>query len=135
MQTTAWRSLHRIALTALLIALVVRPSWLDAAPFAPAGGPVIYERASLLSSQPPWAGCAGLYRGDGRCGNAGDLVVTLTRQTTFLPLSRTITHYRARLFPSRRSGAGACAWHGSGPTFSLGSVWPAAGIFENASLA
>lgn len=41
----------RMAMLALLVALVVRPQWFEVffAPLAPVGGPVMYERASLLS--------------------------------------------------------------------------------------
>ena len=41
----------RLVVVVLLVALVVRPQWFEVffAPLAPAGGPVMYERASLLS--------------------------------------------------------------------------------------
>ena len=44
-------NLLRAGLLALLLALVLRPDWFAPlfAPLAPAGGPVIYARSSLLS--------------------------------------------------------------------------------------
>ena len=90
-----WQNLLRGALIALLLALVLRPVWFTPvfAPFAPEGGPVIYDRSSLLSLSLSHLGLVAL------ASTAATLVsvmlailVTRPAGAAFRPLSRTITN-------------------------------------------
>jgi osmoprotectant transport system permease protein len=128
--------LRRIALTALLIALVVRPSWFAwaFAPFAPTGGPVIYERASLLSLSLNHLGLVVL-ASTAATVVAVTLAILVTRPAgaAFLPLSRTITNI-GQTFPPVAVLALAvpALGFGSGPTLVALFLYGLLPIFENA---
>ena len=95
----------RPALTLLLLALVLRPVWFTPlfAPFAPAGGPVIYERASLLSLSISHLGLVAAASAAATLV-AVTLAILVTRPAgaAFLPLSRTITNI---------AGSNCCGWN------------------------
>ncbi len=132
----SWSSLRRLIPALLLLALVVRPDWFSwaFAPFAPAGGPVIYERASLLSLSLNHLGLVVL------ASTAATLVaVTLAILVTrpvgaaFRPLSRTITNI-GQTFPPVAVLALAvpALGFGAGPTLVALFLYGLLPIFENA---
>jgi len=129
-------ALVRAVLVALLLALVLRPDWFTRvfAPFAPVGGPVIYERASLLSLSLSHLGLVAL------ASTAATLVavtlailVTRPAGAAFLPLSRTITNM-GQAFPPVAVLALAvpALGFGAGPTLLALFLYGLLPIFENA---
>ncbi|WP_304950187.1 ABC transporter permease [Sulfitobacter sp.] len=129
-------NLLRAGLLALLLALVLRPDWFAPlfAPLAPAGGPVIYARSSLLSLSLSHLGLVAL------ASVAATLVaVTLAIFATrpvgasFLPLSRTITNI-GQTFPPVAVLALAvpALGFGAGPTLVALFLYGLLPIFENA---
>ncbi|EAU47169.1 ABC transporter permease [Salipiger bermudensis] len=126
----------RAALIALLLALVLRPAWFEPlfAPAAPAGGPVIYERASLLSLSLSHLGLVALASGAATLV-AVTLAVLVTRPAgaAFRPLSRTITNI-GQTFPPVAVLALAvpALGFGAGPTLVALFLYGLLPIFENA---
>ncbi len=129
-------TLLRVALGTVLLALVLRPAWFAwvFAPFAPEGGPIIYERASLLSLSLSHLGLVAL------ASTAATLVavtlailVTRPAGAAFLPLSRTITNM-GQTFPPVAVLALAVPslGFGSGPTLVALFLYGLLPIFENA---
>ena len=88
-------NLLRLGLLGLLLALVLQPNWFTPlfAPLAPAGGPVIYARSSLLSLSLSHLGLVALASVAATLV-AVTLAIFVTRPVgaSFLPLSRTITN-------------------------------------------
>ena len=131
-----WQNLLRGALIALLLALVLRPVWFTPvfAPFAPEGGPVIYDRSSLLSQSLSHLGLVAL------ASTAATLVsvmlailVTRPAGAAFRPLSRTITNM-GQTFPPVAVLALAVPslGFGAGPTVVALFLYGLLPIFENA---
>ncbi|MGR3401862.1 ABC transporter permease, partial [Paracoccus sp. (in: a-proteobacteria)] len=131
-----WQNLLRGALIALLLALVLRPVWFTPvfAPFAPEGGPVIYDRSSLLSLSLSHLGLVAL------ASTAATLVsvmlailVTRPAGAAFRPLSRTITNM-GQTFPPVAVLALAVPslGFGAGPTVVALFLYGLLPIFENA---
>lgn len=131
-----WGIIRRVALALLLLALVLRPDWFVWAftPFAPEGGPVIYERASLLSLALNHLGLVAL------ASTAATLVsvtlailVTRPAGAAFRPLSRTITNI-GQTFPPVAVLALAvpALGFGAGPTLVALFLYGLLPIFENA---
>ncbi|WP_163849360.1 ABC transporter permease [Pseudooceanicola aestuarii] len=126
----------RAALVALLLALVLRPDWFAPvlAPLAPAGGPVIYERVSLLSLSLSHLGLVVLAAGAATLV-AVALAVLVTRPSgaPFRPLSRTITNL-GQTFPPVAVLALAvpALGFGAGPTLVALFLYGLLPIFENA---
>lgn len=126
----------RASLVALLVALVLRPTWFTAlfAPFAPVGGPVIYERASLLSLSLSHLGIVALASAAATVV-AVTLAVLVTRPAgaAFRPLSRTITNL-GQTFPPVAVLALAVPvlGFGTGPTLVALFLYGLLPIFENA---
>ena len=131
-----WQILLRGALIALLLALVLRPVWFTPvfAPFAPEGGPVIYDRSSLLSLSLSHLGLVAL------ASTAATLVsvmlailVTRPAGAAFRPLSRTITNM-GQTFPPVAVLALAVPslGFGAGPTVVALFLYGLLPIFENA---
>ena len=129
-------NLLRAGLLALLLALVLRPDWFAPlfAPLAPAGGPVIYARSSLLSLSLSHLGLVAL------ASVAATLVpvtlaifVTRPVGASFLPLSRTITNI-GQTFPPVAVLALAvpALGFGAGPTLVALFLYGLLPIFENA---
>ena len=129
-------NLLRLGLLGLLLALVLQPNWFTPlfAPLAPAGGPVIYARSSLLSLSLSHLGLVAL------ASVAATLVaVTLAIfvprpvGASFLPLSRTITNI-GQTFPPVAVLALAvpALGFGSGPTLVALFLYGLLPIFENA---
>ncbi|MDF2373352.1 MAG: ABC transporter permease [Rhizobiaceae bacterium] len=129
----------RPALTLLLLALVLRPVWFTPffAPFAPAGGPVIYERASLLSLSISHLGLVAAASAAATLV-AVTLAILVTRPAgaAFLPLSRTITNM-GQTFPPVAVLALAvpALGFGAGPTLVALFLYGLLPIFENAIVA
>lgn len=128
--------LLRGALVALLLALVLRPGWFVPvfAPFAPEGGPVIYERASLLSLSLSHLGLVAL-ASTAATLLAVTLAILVTRPEgeAFRPLSRTITNV-GQTFPPVAVLALAvpALGFGAGPTLVALFLYGLLPIFENA---
>ncbi|MDF1777958.1 MAG: ABC transporter permease [Rhizobiaceae bacterium] len=129
----------RPALTLLLLALVLRPVWFTPlfAPFASAGGPVIYERASLLSLSISHLGLVAAASAAATLV-AVTLAILVTRPAgaAFLPLSRTITNM-GQTFPPVAVLALAvpALGFGAGPTLVALFLYGLLPIFENAIVA
>ncbi|WP_108484796.1 ABC transporter permease [Oceaniglobus ichthyenteri] len=126
----------RPALIALLLALVVRPDWFVPvfAPLAPEGGPVIYQRASLLSLSLSHLGLV-LMASLAATFVAVTLAIFVTRPAgaAFRPLSRTITNI-GQTFPPVAVLALAvpALGFGAGPTLVALFLYGLLPIFENA---
>ncbi len=126
----------RLVLIALLLALVLRPEWFAFAfaPFAPDGGPVIYQRASLLSLS---LSHLGLVAAASLASTvlAVTLAILVTRPAgaAFRPLSRTITNL-GQTFPPVAVLALAvpALGFGAGPTLVALFLYGLLPIFENA---
>ena len=129
-------NLLRAGLLALLLALVLRPDWFAPlfAPLAPAGGPVIYARSSLLSLSLSHLGLVALASVAATLV-AVTLAIFVTRPVgaSFLPLSRTITNI-GQTFPPVAVLALAvpALGFGSGPTLVALFLYGLLPIFENA---
>ena len=127
--------LLRPALVALLVALVLRPEWFSPvfAPLAPDGGPVIYERASLLSLSLSHLGLVAAASGAATLV-AVTLAILVTRPAgaAFRPLSRTITNM-GQTFPPVAVLALAvpALGFGAGPTLVALFLYGLLPIFEN----
>jgi len=128
--------LFRLALLALLLALVLQPTWFDwlFAPIAPAGGPVIYSRSTLLALSLSHLALVALASAAATLV-AVTLAVLVTRPAgaAFLPLSRTITNI-GQTFPPVAVLALAvpALGFGSGPTLVALFLYGLLPIFENA---
>lgn len=126
----------RLVLIALLLALVLWPEWFvwAFAPFAPDGGPVIYQRASLLSLS---LSHLGLVAAASLASTvlAVTLAILVTRPAgaAFRPLSRTITNL-GQTFPPVAVLALAvpALGFGAGPTLVALFLYGLLPIFENA---
>ena len=129
-------NLLRLGLLGLLLALVLRPDWFTPlfAPLAPAGGPVIYARSSLLSLSLSHLGLVALASVAATLV-AVTLAIFVTRPVgaSFLPLSRTITNI-GQTFPPVAVLALAvpALGFGSGPTLVALFLYGLLPIFENA---
>ena len=129
-------SIIRIALIALLLALVLRPGWFTPvfAPLAPVGGPVIYERSSLLSLSLSHLGIVAI-ASVAATVIAVTLAILVTRPAgaAFRPLSRTITNM-SQTFPPVAVLALAVPilGFGTGPTLVALFLYGLLPIFENA---
>ena len=129
-------NLLRAGLLALLLALVLRPDWFAPlfAPLAPAGGPVIYARSSLLSLSLSHLGLVALASVAATLV-AVTLAIFVTRPVgaSFLPLSRTITNI-GQTFPPVAVLALAvpALGFGAGPTLVALFLYGLLPIFENA---
>ncbi|WP_289080993.1 ABC transporter permease [uncultured Sulfitobacter sp.] len=129
-------NLLRAGLLALLLALVLRPDWFAQlfAPLAPAGGPVIYARSSLLSLSLSHLGLVALASVAATLV-AVTLAIFVTRPVgaSFLPLSRTITNI-GQTFPPVAVLALAvpALGFGAGPTLVALFLYGLLPIFENA---
>jgi len=129
-------NLLRACLLALLLALVLRPDWFAPlfAPLAPAGGPVIYARSSLLSLSLSHLGLVALASAAATLV-AVTLAIFVTRPVgaSFLPLSRTITNI-GQTFPPVAVLALAvpALGFGAGPTLVALFLYGLLPIFENA---
>ena len=129
-------NLLRAGLLALLLALVLRPDWFAPlfAPLAPAGGPVIYARSSLLSLSLSHLGLVALASVAATLV-AVTLAIFVTRPVgaSFLPLSRTITNL-GQTFPPVAVLALAvpALGFGAGPTLVALFLYGLLPIFENA---
>ncbi|MEB8388807.1 ABC transporter permease [Rhodobacteraceae bacterium KMM 6894] len=129
-------SLIRIVLIAILLALVLRPDWFEwaFAPFAPTGGPIIYERASLLSLSLNHLGLVALATTAATIVSV-TLAILVTRPAgaAFRPLSRTITNI-GQTFPPVAVLALAvpALGFGAGPTLVALFLYGLLPIFENA---
>ena len=129
-------NLLRACLLALLFALVLRPEWFAPlfAPLAPAGGPVIYARSSLLSLSLSHLGLVALASVAATLV-AVTLAIFVTRPVgaSFLPLSRTITNI-GQTFPPVAVLALAvpALGFGAGPTLVALFLYGLLPIFENA---
>jgi osmoprotectant transport system permease protein len=129
-------NLLRAGLLALLLALVLRPGWFAPlfAPLAPAGGPVIYARSSLLSLSLSHLGLVALASVAATLV-AVALAIFVTRPVgaSFLPLSRTITNI-GQTFPPVAVLALAvpALGFGAGPTLVALFLYGLLPIFENA---
>ncbi len=129
----------RPLLIALLLALVLRPEWFTPvfAPLAPEGGPVIYQRASLLSLS---LSHLGLVAAASLAATvvAVTLAILVTRPAgaAFRPLSRTITNM-GQTFPPVAVLALAvpALGFGAGPTLVALFLYGLLPIFENATTA
>ena len=126
----------RPALALLLVALVLRPTWFTPvfAPFAPQGGPVIYQRSSLLSLSISHLGLVAAASAVATLV-AVTLAILVTRPAgaAFLPLSRTITNM-GQTFPPVAVLALAvpALGFGAGPTLVALFLYGLLPIFENA---
>ncbi|MWD27285.1 ABC transporter permease subunit [Aquicoccus sp. SCR17] len=134
-----WGAILRLVLVLLLLALVLRPGWFTPvfAPLAPAGGPVIYQRSSLLSLSLSHLGLVAAASGAATL-IAVTLAVLVTRPagTAFRPLSRTITNM-GQTFPPVAVLALAvpALGFGAGPTLVALFLYGLLPIFENAMTA
>ena len=129
-------TIFRAALVALLLALVLKPMWFTwaFAPFAPANGPIIYERASLLSLSLSHLGLVALASSVATLvAVALAILVTRPAGAAFLPLSRTITNM-GQTFPPVAVLALAvpALGFGAGPTLVALFLYGLLPIFENA---
>ncbi len=126
----------RPVLIALLLALVLRPEWFTPvfAPLAPEGGPVIYQRASLLSLSLSHLGLVAAASAAATVV-AVTLAILVTRPAgaAFRPLSRTITNM-GQTFPPVAVLALAvpALGFGAGPTLVALFLYGLLPIFENA---
>ncbi|MFP7570409.1 ABC transporter permease [Marivita sp. S2033] len=126
----------RPILMALLLALVLKPHWFTAvfAPLAPEGGPVIYERTSLLSLSLSHLGLVAAASVAATIVAVG-LAILVTRPVgaAFRPLSRTITNM-GQTFPPVAVLALAvpALGFGAGPTLVALFLYGLLPIFENA---
>ncbi|WP_417259383.1 ABC transporter permease [Celeribacter sp.] len=126
----------RSVLIALLLALVLRTEWFVPifAPFAPDGGPVIYQRASMLSLSVSHLGIVALASAAATIV-AVTLAILVTRPAgaAFRPLSRTITNM-GQTFPPVAVLALAVPslGFGAGPTLVALFLYGLLPIFENA---
>jgi len=126
----------RPVLIALLLALVLRPEWFTPifAPLAPEGGPVIYERTSLLSLSLSHLGLVAAASVAATIV-AVTLAIFVTRPAgaAFRPLSRTITNI-GQTFPPVAVLALAvpALGFGAGPTLVALFLYGLLPIFENA---
>ncbi|SET88779.1 ABC transporter permease [Paracoccus homiensis] len=126
----------RAGLVLLLLAMVLRPVWFTPllAPFAPAGGPVLYERSPLWSLT---LGHLGLVLVASLAATivAVGLAIFVTRPAgaAFLPLSRTVTNI-GQTFPPVAVLALAvpALGFGSGPTLVALFLYGLLPIFDNA---
>ena len=129
-------NLLRLGLLGLLLALVLQPNWFTPlfAPLAPAGGPVIYARSSLLSLSLSHLGLVALASVAATLV-AVTLAIFVARPVgaSFLPLSRTITNI-GQTFPPVAVLALAvpALGFGSGPTLVALFLYGLLPIFENA---
>ncbi|WP_022951023.1 ABC transporter permease [Leucothrix mucor] len=129
-------TIFRAALVALLLALVLKPTWFTwvFAPFAPVNGPIIYERASLLSLSLSHLGLVALASSVATLvAVALAILVTRPAGAAFLPLSRTITNM-GQTFPPVAVLALAvpALGFGAGPTLVALFLYGLLPIFENA---
>ncbi|MCF7702327.1 ABC transporter permease [Loktanella sp. M215] len=128
--------LLRLLVILLLIALVLRPQWFTTifAPFAPPGGPVIYDRTSLLSLSLSHLGLVVAASGAATLV-AVTLAILVTRPfgAAFRPLSRTVTNM-GQTFPPVAVLALAVPvlGFGNGPTLVALFLYGLLPIFENA---
>lgn len=128
--------LLRPVLAALLLALVLRPDWFTPvfAPVAPAGGPVIYQRASLLSLSLSHLGLV-VAASVAATVIAVSLAIFVTRPAgaVFRPLSRTIANM-GQTFPPVAVLALTVPvlGFGAGPTLVALFLYGLLPIFENA---
>ncbi len=126
----------RPLLIAILLALVLRPEWFTPllAPLAPTGGPVIYERASLLSLSFSHLALVAMASAAATVV-AVTLAILVTRPAgaAFRPLSRTITNM-GQTFPPVAVLALAvpALGFGAGPTLVALFLYGLLPIFENA---
>lgn len=126
----------RFAVLLLLLALVLRPGWfaLVFAPLAPAGGPVIYERNSLLSLSLTHLGLVLVASGAATLV-AVTLAILVTRPAgaAFRPLARSIANM-GQTFPPVAVLALAVPsmGFGSGPTLVALFLYGLLPILENA---
>ena len=126
----------RPALVALLLALVLKPAWFRGvfAPLAPVGGPVIYERVSLLSLSLSHLGLVAAATAAATVV-AVTLAILVTRPAgaAFRPLSRTVTNM-GQTFPPVAVLALAvpALGFGAGPTLVALFLYGLLPIFENA---
>ncbi|MDO6725148.1 ABC transporter permease [Celeribacter halophilus] len=126
----------RVCLIALLLSLVLRPDWFEwaFAPFAPDGGPIIYERASLLSLS---LNHLGLVAASSVAATIVSvtfaILVTRPAGAAFCPLSRTIANI-GQTFPPVAVLALAvpALGFGAGPTLVALFLYGLLPIFENA---
>lgn len=126
----------RPLLVAILLAMVLRPDWFRSVfePFAPAGGPVIYERASLLSLSLSHLGIVVLASLAATIV-AVTLAILVTRPAgaAFRPLSRTITNMGQTFPPVAVLALTVPALgFGTGPTLVALFLYGLLPIFENA---
>jgi osmoprotectant transport system permease protein len=126
----------RPVLVAILLALVLRPEWFVPvfAPFAPEGGPVIYQRASMLSLSLSHLGIVALASAAATIvAVALAILVTRPAGAAFRPLSRTITNM-GQTFPPVAVLALAVPslGFGAGPTLVAVLLYGLVPIFENA---
>lgn len=128
--------IFRTVLVGLLLALVIKPTWFTwaFAPFAPEKGPIIYERASLLSLSLSHLGLVAMASVAATLV-AVTLAILVTRPAgaAFLPLSRTITNM-GQTFPPVAVLALAvpALGFGPGPTLVALFLYGLLPIFENA---
>lgn len=126
----------RPALVLLLLALVLRPAWFTPvfAPLAPEGGPVIYDRTSLLSLSLSHLGLVAAATTAATLV-AVTLAILVTRPAgaAFRPLSRTIANM-GQTFPPVAVLALAvpALGFGAGPTLVALFLYGLLPIFENA---
>ncbi len=126
----------RVAMLAVLLALVIRPHWFEPvfAPLAPAGGPVIYDRASLLSLSLNHLGLV-LAASVTATLVAVGLAVLVTRPAgaAFRPLARSVANM-GQTFPPVAVLALAVPslGFGSGPTLVALFLYGLLPILENA---
>ncbi|WP_281827046.1 ABC transporter permease [Jannaschia rubra] len=126
----------RPALVALLLALILRPEWFTPvfAPLAPEGGPVIYERTSLLSLSLSHLGIVAAASAAATVV-AVTLAILVTRPAgaAFRPLSRSIANM-GQTFPPVAVLALAVPvlGFGAGPTLVALFLYGLLPIFENA---
>lgn len=126
----------RPVMIAILLALVLRPEWFVPifAPFAPDGGPVIYQRASMLSLSLSHLGIVALASAAATIvAVALAILVTRPAGAAFRPLSRTITNM-GQTFPPVAVLALAvpALGFGAGPTLVALFLYGLLPIFENA---
>jgi osmoprotectant transport system permease protein len=128
-------SILRPAMVLVLLALVLRPDWFTPifAPLAPEGGPVIYDRTSLLSLSLSHLGLVAAATAAAAVV-AVTLAILVTRPSgaAFLPLSRTITNI-GQTFPPVAVLALAVPMlgFGAGPTLFALFLYGLLPIFEN----
>ncbi len=126
----------RLAVLILLLALVIRPQWFEVvfAPLAPAGGPVMYERASLLSLSLNHLGLV-IAASAAATLVAVALAILVTRPAgaAFRPLARSIANM-GQTFPPVAVLALAVPslGYGSGPTLVALFLYGLLPILENA---